>query len=152
VAYKFGARSQRSADQRALLFVLGIDESADDDPARGVRMALALIETLDGIARDIQPPMRLSVGVQRGLALVTRLGRAGTVEFELLGSSALIARRLAQEALPGEVRAGGGAYRVARNEWRFQELDSIVLPAREHERESRAKVYRLLGARRRQDV
>ena len=169
VAYKFGAHAdrmpERSADwitDESFTCLLGLTVAGEDDPARGIRLGLALIETLDGISRDLSPPLRLAVGVQRGLALVTR--SPGAVEgargpavanlaYELTGPTALIAKRLAAGAKPGEVLVGGGVYRTARSDWRFEELDSILLPPEDSsspsDKEQRAKVYRLIGGRKR---
>src|SRR5206468_3942400 len=86
-------------------------------------------------------------------------------QYELLGHTAQIARRLASEAMPGEILVGGGIFRGARNDWSFEELDSIELPpdsdtspgsqsgiVRDRDGTgARAKVYRLIGPRPRAD-
>jgi serine/threonine protein kinase/tetratricopeptide (TPR) repeat protein len=171
VAYKHAAHPDR-LDDRGFTYVLGLPVGTEDDAARAIELSLALIDALDGISRELSPPLKLAVGVQRGTALVSRTPtpagapseREGArFQYELLGQTAQTARRLATEAMPGEVLVGGGVFRAARNDWRFEELDAIELPpdtdttpgtlrsletrASESGPPALAKVYRLVGAR-----
>ena len=168
VAYKFAAHPDR-LDDRGFTYVIGLPVGTEDDAARAVDFSRALIDALDGISRDLSPPLKLAVGLSRGVALVSRAagGGAGAPKFqyELLGQPAQIARRLATEAMPGEILVGGGIFRGARGDWNFEELDAIELPpdgdtspgagrSGASEREgtgARAKVYRLIGPRPRAD-
>ncbi len=161
VAYKHGAEADR-LDDRGFTYLLGMPIGTEDDSARAVHLAQALVEALDGISRELDPPLKLAIGVQRGVALVSRPPAASTApgtarfEYELLEPTAQIARLLAKEAMPGEVLVGGGVFRNAKSEWRFEELEAIELPAypdtgsgdiSDEKGPPRAKVYRLLGAR-----
>jgi eukaryotic-like serine/threonine-protein kinase len=171
VAYKHGAHPDR-LDDRGFTYVLGLPVGTEDDSARAVALATALVEALDGISRELDPPLTLSLGVQRGVALVSRPGADSTdgkFEYELLGPAGQIARRLAQDAMPGEVLVGGGVFRAARTEWSFEELEAIEMPADSdtspgqsgiHDTRdriegekgvSRARVYRLRGRRPRRE-
>jgi predicted ATPase len=154
LASKHGAAADR-VDERGLRYLVGLPVGAEDDAARATRLAAALIDALDGVSRDLDPGgasagrmLGLAVGVQRGAALVSRTP-SGDVEHQLLGATARLAERLADEALPGEVLVGGGVYRAARGELRFEELEAIDLPDGDvgDEPGTRARVYRLLGAR-----
>lgn len=161
IAYKSRAHPDR-LDDRGFTYVLGLPGGSEEDPARAVGFGRALIEALDGISRDLQPPLRLSIGIQRGVALVRFARSAGPqeanqLEYELLGQVGQIAVRLATEALPSEILVGGGIYRAARDEWSFEELPAIELEADgdtapgvnrradEEPTPSRSRVYRLLG-------
>jgi tetratricopeptide (TPR) repeat protein/class 3 adenylate cyclase len=168
VAYKHAAHPDR-LDDRGFTYVLGLPVGTEDDAARAIDLALALIDALDGISRELSPPLKLAVGVQRGTALVSRAATeksdrdAARFQYELLGQTAQTARRLASEAMPGEVLVGGGVFRAARSEWRFEELEAIELPpdsdttpgtlrtmeaaAEAIGLPAKAKVYRLVGAR-----
>ncbi|MGZ3441300.1 MAG: AAA family ATPase, partial [Polyangia bacterium] len=173
VAYKFSAHPDR-LDDRGFTYVIGLPVGTEDDAARAVELARALIDALDGISRELTPPLRLAVGLSRGTALVSRTTGGGVTDapkfqYELLGQTAQIARRLATEAMPGEILVGGGIFRGARNDWSFEELDAIELPAdsdtspgsgqgtgTKSERDAtgtgaRARVYRLIGPRPRAD-
>jgi tetratricopeptide (TPR) repeat protein/class 3 adenylate cyclase len=168
VAYKHQAHPDR-LDDRGFTYVIGLPVGTEDDAARAVELAIALIDALDGISRELSPPLKLALGLSRGTALVSRSpeGQGPRFSYELLGQTAQVARRLATEAMPGEVLVGGGVFRGARGDWSFEELDAITLPPdsdtspgsasarRQAELQvvepgttpGRAKVYRLLGPR-----
>jgi predicted ATPase/class 3 adenylate cyclase len=166
VAYKHQAHPDR-LDDRGFTYVIGLPVGTEDDAARAVELARALIDALDGISRELSPPLKLAVGLSRGTALVSRTAGANTdapkFQYELLGQTGQIARRLATEAMPGEILVGGGIFRNARADWRFEELDAIELPpdtdtspgagaTRDKEGTgARARVYRLIGPRPRAD-
>jgi predicted ATPase len=160
VAYKFGAHPDR-LDDRGFTYVLGLPVGTEDDSSRAVQLAIALIDALDGISRELDPPPKLALGLMRGVALVSR-GSAqphAKFEYEILGQTSEVARRLSREAMPGEVLVGGGVYRAARSEYRFEELEAIEMPidadtspgshpgVDDTGAAPRAKVYRLLGPR-----
>ncbi len=143
VAYKFHAHPDR-LDDRGGTWLLGLGVASEDEPSRAVEMGRALIDALDGISRDLRPPLQLAIGVERGLALVGRGG--GSFEYEVQNGLSQIARRLAEEAMPGEVLVGGAAHRGARAEWRCEELPSIEIaePGTESAA-ARVRVHRVLG-------
>ena len=58
--------------ETGLRVVVGIPVAGDDDASRTTRLALALIEALDAIGHDVEPELRLAVGIERGTAIVTR--------------------------------------------------------------------------------
>ena len=157
VAYKHRAHPDH-VDDRGFSYLVGLPVSCEDDPARAVQLALALGEALEGIARDSRPPLQLSIGAEAGVALVRRslVPRDSRFEHELTGAVASIARRLAEEAMPGELLVGGDLHRAARGEWRFEELPALELThegepgelrpePRSLEGAGRTRVFRLLG-------
>ena len=150
VAYKHGAHAER-VDERGFAYVVGLSGGAEDTSMSAIRLSLSLIEALDGISRDLQPPLRLAIGIQRGGAHVS--SDASARQYQLVGHTAQVAWRLAREAMPGEILVGGGVFRAAREEYKFEEIESIDLPTTgEHDdepgpRSHRAHVYRLLGLR-----
>jgi predicted ATPase len=164
VAYKHVAHADR-IDERGFSYVIGLGGGSEEDPLRAIRLSLALIEALDGISRDLQPPLQIAVGVQRGSALVAPSAAGGRLSYRLTGHTAQVARQLSREAMPGEILVGGGVYRGARGEYRFEEIESIELPPAGEDDEGeleaivtprarpsgRARVYRLLGLRARSE-
>src|SRR5581483_11727748 len=142
-------------------YVLGLPVGTEDDSSRAVQLAIALIDALDGISRELDPPPKLALGLMRGVALVSRGSTHANAkfEYEILGQTSEVARRLAREAMPGEVLFGGGVFRAARSEYRFEELEAIEMPVdadtspgshpgiEDGGAAPRAKVYRLLGPR-----
>ncbi len=159
VAYKHDAHPQRAPGMGAggvpgLAYVVGLPVAGDDDPSRAIQLALALVDSLDGIGRDVEPELRLSVGIQRGNAVVRRRGAAWKHELE--DDTSKMALRLAHAARGGEVLVGGDVYRLARTDWNFEELASIdlgteprALPSADDNAAVRARVHRLRGPKER---
>ena len=50
--------------------VVGLPIASEDDAGRAIKLALALVDTLDGIGSDVEPELWLALAVQRGVALV----------------------------------------------------------------------------------
>ena len=178
VAYKHGGHADR-LDERGFTYILGLPVGTEDDPTRSVHLAASLTEALDAICRELDPMsvlergratrLELQIGVQRGVALVSRTPGSSKFEYELVGRTGAIATRLASEALAGEILVGGGVFRSARTDWRFEELQPIEIPPdadpgsshsnpiQPHDTQDgyepvpttapRSKVYRLLGGR-----
>jgi predicted ATPase len=156
IAYKHDAHVHQT-DEHGFTFVVGLPVAAEDDAARTIRLALALIDALDGIGHDVEPELRLGIGIQRGNAMLWR--RDGSrFRYELSASTTTIARRLAAEAPGAGVLVGGGVFRVACDDWNFEELASITIatdpdtqPGAKADADSgvRAKVYALRGPKER---
>ncbi|MBP6628497.1 MAG: protein kinase [Kofleriaceae bacterium] len=137
--------------------VVGLPTASEDDAGRAIRVALALVDTLDGIGSDVDPELRLAVGIQRGVALVTR--KAGA-KFEVEEATAAFAHRLARQARGAEILVGGRVFRAARADWTFEALPAIDLPSEtdagtlkvDDETDpgvKRARVFRLRGPKER---
>lgn len=154
IAFKHDAHPHPTGVDDAFTYIVGLPVTGEDDPTRAIRLALALVDALDGIGRDVEPDLRLSVGIQRGVALVTR-GAGAQFTYELSPQTLAFARRLAKEAQGGEVLVGGGVYRVARAEWNFEEIATIELddstdPGDDPDAPKKAKVHRLRGIKERE--
>ncbi len=161
IAFKHHAHVDELDNER-FRFVVGLPVASEDDATRSLRLALALVDALDGIGLDMDPAVRLAVGIQRGMAMLTRQG-GRKFTYELAQATTTIARRLAREAQGAEVLVGGRVYRLARYDWNFEELTSIDVPSdpetqpglitrSEEDSEpgmKRARVYRLRGPKER---
>jgi len=160
IAFKHDALEDRSErDLDAIRLVVGLPLAGEDDAGRTIRLALALVDALDGIGSDVEPELRLAIGIQRGAANVIRRGSAQT--FELEASTAGFAAHLARAAQPAEILVGGRVYRSARADWSFEALAAIDLPVEtdpgpgnrvDEDTEPgmrRARVYRLRGPKER---
>jgi serine/threonine protein kinase/predicted ATPase len=149
----------RPGEFGALRLVVGLPVAGEDDAARAIRIALALVDALDGIGSDVEPELRLSLGIQRGVATVPRRALPGRPAFELEEQTTGFAHKLAQLARGAEILVGGRVFRAARADWSFEPLPAIDLPA-ETDTQSRAdedtepgvrraRVYRLRGPKER---
>ena len=156
VAFKHEAYIHR-IDEAGLTLVVGLPVASEEDASRAIRLALALIEALDGIGLDVEPELRLAVGIQRGVAVVRRARDAAG--YELSATTTGMARRLAGAAQGGDILCGGAVARVARSEWNFEELATIELPPSSGPDEAedtgtgagvqRARVHRVRGPKER---
>ncbi|HEY8144980.1 MAG TPA: protein kinase [Kofleriaceae bacterium] len=126
IAYKHEAYVHR-IDESGLTLVVGLPVASEEDPSRTIRLALALIDALDAIGLDVEPELRLAIGIQRGVALVRRASGA-RFGYELSAATTGMARRLASEAQGGDILCGGAVARVASGDWAFQEMATIELP------------------------
>jgi serine/threonine protein kinase/predicted ATPase len=126
IAYKHESYVHR-IDESGLTLVVGLPVASEEDPSRTIRLALDLTDALDAIGLDVEPELRMRIGIQRGLALVRR-SRGARFGYELSAATTGIARRLASEAQGGDILCGGAVARVARADWSFEELATIELP------------------------
>jgi len=158
VAFKHDAHVHR-IDKAGLTLVVGLPVAAEDDPSRAIRAGLSLIDTLEAIVGDMAPTARLGIGVQRGVAVLHRRG-GSRFRYELSASATAVARRLARAAAGDELLVGAGVFRVARDEWTFEELDTVdvatepdlVNPSADPSADTppgfvQSKVYALRGAK-----
>ena len=117
--------------EAGLRIVIGLPIASEDDAGRAIRLALALVDTLDGIGSDVEPELRLALAVQRGVALVRQTVNAKKGEplhFDIEESTAAFAHKLARQARGAEILVGGRVFRAARAEWNFEALPAIDLP------------------------
>ncbi|HEU5058307.1 MAG TPA: protein kinase [Kofleriaceae bacterium] len=154
IAYKHEAYVHR-IDEAGLTLVVGLPVASEEDPSRTIRLGLALIDALDAIGLDVEPELRLAIGIQRGVALVRRASGA-RFGYELSAATTGMARRLASEAQGGDILCGGAVARVAGGDWAFQEVATIELPLGGDETEDTAsggsrsaRVYRVRGPKER---
>lgn len=151
IAFKHDSHVYQADDDSVTLLV-GLPVAREDDASRTIRLALALIEALDGIGRDLEPELGLAVGIQRAVAVVVYRGsQPGKVELPATERS--VARRLARQARSAEILIGSQVYRVTRSAWNLEPLDTpaSLRPAGDTEREDEAslRIYRLLGPKER---
>jgi len=118
--------------ETTLRVVVGLPVGSEDDAGRAIKLALALVDALDGIGSDVEPELRLALAVQRGVALVRRghAARPSTSElaFDIEDATVAFAGKLARQARGAEILVGGRVFRAARAEWNFEALAAIDLP------------------------
>jgi serine/threonine protein kinase/predicted ATPase len=149
--------------ETTLRVIVGLPVASEDDAGRAIKLALALVDALDGIGSDVEPELRLALAVQRGVALVKHAPTAKRSElaFEIEEATAAFAHKLARQARGAEILVGGRVFRAARGEWNFEALAAIDLPdeapagtSRPLDEDTdpgvkRARVYRLRGPKER---
>ena len=113
--------------------IVGLPVAGEDDAGRAIKLALALVDALDGIGSDVEPELRLALAVQRGVALVKKPSKhtnrqPGEQIFEIEEATAAFAHKLAKQARGAEILVGGRVFRSARTDWNFEALPAIDLP------------------------
>jgi serine/threonine protein kinase/tetratricopeptide (TPR) repeat protein len=121
--------------ETTIRIVVGLPVAAENDAGRAIKLALALVDALDGIGSDVEPELRLALAVQRGVALLrtpskqtAKAQRHGEPTFEIEEPTAAFAHRLARQARGAEILVGGRVYRATRGEWNYEALPAIDLP------------------------
>ena len=156
IAFKHHAHVSEANDA-SVSIVVGMPISAEDDAYRAIALALALVDALDGIGHDVEPTLRLAVGIQRGSARIDWGDRDFT--YELGHQAAADAQLLASSAQGAEILVGARVFQMAKDEWTFDELTNTATSsgdrARDTEKSSttsqHTRVYRLKAAKDRID-
>ncbi len=142
IAFKHDAALD-STSELGLRVLLGVPAAGDDDAARTIRLARALIEALDGIGNDVEPALRLAVGIERGTAIVTR-DVDGRYAYELEADTHVgAADMLSGEARGAEVLVTSEVFRVCQGDFNFEAIAS------QHTGHAQ-RIYRLRGLKERQ--
>jgi serine/threonine protein kinase/predicted ATPase len=138
IAFKHDALLEETEDA-GLRAIVGVPAAGDDDASKTTRLALALIEALDGIGHDVEPELRLAVGIERGTAVVTR-DKTGAYTHTLEDAPGQSAAALARDARGAEILVTSEVYRVAQDDWNFETLSGT----------GEGRLYRLRGPKERQ--
>jgi eukaryotic-like serine/threonine-protein kinase len=120
-----------AGNEAMIRVVVGLPIAGEDDAGRAIKLALALVDTLDGIGSDVEPELRLALAVQRGVALVKKSdpsSKKSELHFDIEEGTAGFAHKLARQARGAEILVGGRVFRAARSEWNFEALPAIDLP------------------------
>ena len=152
IAFKHHAHVHAIGDE-SLTFLCGVPVAEEDDASRIIRLGLDLIDALDGIGQDVEPELRLAVGIGRGVSMISRSGK-NKVDIELPAQEASRARRLAKQGHGAEILVDSQVYGLARPRWYFEELRSADPSADssgqyDDEDALARRVYRLRGPKER---
>ncbi|MFO0571674.1 MAG: adenylate/guanylate cyclase domain-containing protein, partial [Polyangiaceae bacterium] len=104
----------------AVMAVWGLDETRSDDAENAVRSALALQAELEQFRRAEQVSLGMRVGVNSGLASLSRVESTG--EANLIGDAVNLASRLEHAAEVGSVLIGHSTHDQVRDRFELAEL------------------------------
>jgi serine/threonine protein kinase/tetratricopeptide (TPR) repeat protein len=124
IAFKAEAVTQR-VSEGGFTMIVGLPLSRETDGERAMALALDIIEATEGMNRNLEAPLSVTLGIYRGSCTVNRTEGRLEFEHELDAAVEERAHRLAREAQPGEILVGGGAYRLARQAFAFEEVDAL---------------------------
>ncbi len=87
----------------AYMVVGGVPEVSSDHPARVVRMALDMLEAVSALARALDRPVDVRIGVHTGPVVAGVIGTSKFI-YDLWGDTVNVASRLESHGLPGAVQ------------------------------------------------
>ncbi len=152
IAFKYDAALEwpDAEKKRAFRFVLGLTRASADDPLHAARLALDVIDALEGLNADAITPLVAAIGLSRGLVVTLRRGQA-RARFEPIGNVFEVAAELANAAQPSEVLVSGEIFRLARRVFAFEDDGVRAVKVASDEGPRALRAYRLRGARTREE-
>ncbi|UJR84451.1 serine/threonine-protein kinase PknK [Sandaracinus amylolyticus] len=154
IAFKYDAILEwpDGAARRSFRFALGLGRVSVDDPLHATRLALDVLEALEGISADALVPFTASIGLSRGLVTTVRTGPR--LRHEPIGNVFDVARGLADAGAREEILATGEVYRLARRAFAFDAQDVRDVTVTTHGGGAtmrHIRAYKLRGARTREE-
>jgi adenylate cyclase len=123
----------------AIVAVFGAPIAHENDPARAVETALAMLESVRRRSETTPTPLQLSVGINSGLVVAGAVGD-GT-QAGVMGDAVNVAARLQQAAAEGEVLVSASTWRRVRDSFEGEPAGSLEVKGRGQ----LVETYRLLG-------
>ncbi len=153
IAYKYHAildwPDGQGRDSFRLL--IGLGRVSVDDPLHATRVALDVLDALQGLSADLEVPLSASIGLSRGVVATVRAS-SGRLRFQPLEGVFEVARALGEHGEAGQILATGEVYRLARRAFSFDEDDVQQIEVDGTQMGPRQfRAYRLRGARTREE-
>lgn len=151
ICYKADGVMTRTGD--GLRVFLGLIHSSMEDAIRGLRLALDLIDVTRSLSRDNRMRIDMGISVNRGYVQSRKTSQHAAPTFEPELELVENAQALLEAASDGEIVAGGGVYRLTRQEYNFRSNVPVatVQPDGTDAAQKQLKVYVLEGARSRRE-
>ena len=115
----------------AIMALFGAPIAREDDAARALNAALAMLEKLAAFNRANGVDVGLHFGINTGQVVAGQIGSAGRRDYSVIGDAVNVAARLQDLSKRGEVFVGPETFRLTRHEFDFEALDAIPLKGRE---------------------
>ena len=128
LAQRHGGVLNRAADEE-LVLLFGVPATHEDDCFRAVRCALELQEAVRRVSHETEQALRLHIGVDAGDVVARPATAAGTA-YQVTGSAARIAARLAGLAAPDEVWITPECHRAVAAQFETELRDAVTLHGR----------------------
>ena len=109
----------------AVVGVFGVPAIHEDDPERGVRAALRIIEALEGMTRPDGSPLEARAGVNTGEALVRLEVDPGSGAGFLAGDAVNVAARLQGAAPPMGVVVGEATHALTAGVMDYEDVEPV---------------------------
>ncbi len=142
IVTKYGGKPEKYVGD-AIMAVFGVPISHENDPERGLRAGLEMMESMAYFNVAHSTGLSLHTGINTGMVIVGGIGMSE--QQEVMGDTVNVASRLKDLAKPGQIFVGPTTYRLTRSIFNFQELGPIRLKGKTKP----VSAYRLLSIPRR---
>jgi predicted ATPase/class 3 adenylate cyclase len=131
----------------AILAFFGAPIAHEDDPYRGVRAGLEIIESIqpyrEQVRRTYNLDLNVRIGINTGLVVVGEVGSDLRMEYTAMGDAVNVAARMEQTAEPGTVQISANTHKLVSSLFDFEPLGEIELKGKTEP----VQAYRVLRAR-----
>ncbi len=129
IAYKADAVFDPYLDNGRQRFrlIFGLGRVTVNDPSRATRVALDVIDAIDGLSSDLLVKLGVSVGLSRGLLATSRDSTGRLLGFAAIGDAFISADALADSAEAREILSSHDIYRAARREFAFHDVSTRTI-------------------------
>lgn len=114
-----------------VLVYFGYPAAHEDDAQRGIRAALAIIERIRGLAKELRPrigrDLQVRIGIDSGVVVVGQIGAGGRREELALGETINIAARLQSLAEPDTLLITESTRRLVTGYFEGERLGEVSL-------------------------
>jgi adenylate cyclase len=123
----------------AIVAIFGAPVTHEDDPARAVEAALAMLDVVHRRSEGVPAPLELRVGINSGLVVAGAVGDGS--QTGVMGDAVNIAARLQQTAEPGEILLAASTWRRVRDSFDAEPVGALEVKGKSQPVEA----YRLVG-------
>jgi adenylate cyclase len=104
-----------------------------DHTLRAIRAALAMQEQFHELSEDMPPEFQLSfgIGIHTGEALLGLIGTDKRLEYTAIGDNVNIAKRLQENAQPGQILVSENIARVVENDVELRSVPPLLAEGKE---------------------
>lgn len=116
-----------------VMAVFGMSGDKTNIEERAVRAGLAMLDRLDGMARETSEPVIVGVGVNTGPVVAGYVGTQQRVELTVLGDTVNVAAGLQAMARPNRLMVGPGTMAAIVGKFDTRRVGSIVVKGRKRD-------------------
>lgn len=134
VAITYGGMIDKfSGDEIMILF--GAPFPTDEDPARAVRMGIAMQHRLELLnqefAREGLQRLSIGIGIATGKVILGNVGSEKRLNYSVIGDTVNVAARLVSKSAPNEILIEGNTFRSIGSEFACRALGEIQVKGKE---------------------
>jgi len=124
-----------------IMALFGAPLAHEDDPARALRAALEIMDTLERFNAEHGTNLGMHAGINTGLVVAGGIGSQGRQQYSVMGDTVNLAARLESASERGEIFVGPDTYAYAAPLFEFEALEPIMVKGKAKP----VQVYKLLN-------